>query len=103
MADEKSDTQVKDEIINVFDVDLGEMYLFRMTAALKEDILKAYSGSVIDMRGRYDAHQGMDRTDVASEISSCIVFKVNDTLGTEHEPDEMEFIEPDELDLTTWL
>ena len=103
MADEKSSTQAKDEIINVFDVDLGEMYLFRMTAALKQDILKANSGSVIDMRGRYDAHQGMDRTDVASEISSCIVFKVNDTLGTEHDPDEMEFIEPDELDLTTWL
>lgn len=103
MADEKSSTQAKDGIINVFDVDLGEMYLFRMTAGMKEDILKAYSGSVIDMRGRYDAHQGMDRTDVASEISSCIVFKVNDTLGTEHDPDEMEFIEPDELDLTTWL
>lgn len=103
MADEKSSTQAKDEIINVFDVDLCEMYLFRMTAALKKDILKAYSGSVIDMRGRYDAHQSMDRTDVASEISSCIVFKVNDTLGTEHDPDEMEFIEPDELDLATWL
>lgn len=103
MADEKSSTQAKDEIINVFDVDLGEMYLFRMTSGMKEDILKAYSGSVIDMRGRYDAHQGMDRTDVASEISSCIVFKVNDTLGTEHDPDEMEFIEPDELDLATWL
>ena len=54
------------------------------------------------MRGRYGAHQGMNRADVASEISSCIVFKVNDTLGTEHEPDELEFIEPDELDLTTW-
>lgn len=103
MADEKSGTQAKDEIINVFDADLGEMYLFRMTAALKEDILKAYSGSVIDMRGRYDAHQSMNRDDVASEISSCIVFKVNDTLGTEHDPDEMEFIEPDELDLATWL
>lgn len=102
MADDKSGTQAKNEIINVFDVDLGEMYFFRMTAALKEDILKAYSGSVIDMRGRYDVHQGMNRADVASEISSCIVFKVNDTLGTEHEPDELEFIEPDELDLTTW-
>ena len=102
MADDKSGTQAKNEIINVFDVDLGEMYFFRMTAALKEDILKAYSGSVIDMRGRYDAHQGMNRADVASEISSCIVFKVNNTIGTEHEPDGLEFIEPDELDLTTW-
>lgn len=102
MADDKSGTQAKNEIINVFDVDLGEMYFFRMTASLKEDILKAYSGSVIDMRGRYGAHQGMNRADVASEISSCIVFKVNDTLGTEHEPDELVFIEPDELDLTTW-
>lgn len=102
MADEKSGTQAKNEIINVFDVDLGEMYFFRMTVSLKEDILKAYSGSIIDMRGRYGAHQGMNRADVASEISSCIVFKVNDTLGTEHEPDELEFIEPDELDLTTW-
>lgn len=102
MADDKSGTQAKNEIINVFDVDLGEMYFFRMTASLKEDILKAYSGSIIDMRGRYGAHQGMNRADVASEISSCIVFKVNDTLGTEHEPDELEFIEPDELDLTTW-
>ena len=102
MADEKSGTQAKNEIINVFDVDLGEMYFFRVTAALKEDTLKAYSGSVIDMRGRYNAHQGMNRADVASEISSCIVFKVNNTLGTEHEPDELEFIEPDELDLTTW-
>lgn len=102
MADDKSGTQAKNEIINVFDVDLGEMYFFRMTASLKEDILKAYSGSIIDMRGRYGAHQGMNRADVASEISSCIVFKVNDTLGTEHEPDELEFIDPDELDLTTW-
>ena len=43
MADDKSGTQAKNEIINVFDVDLGEMYFFRMTASLKEDILKAYS------------------------------------------------------------
>lgn len=103
MAEDKDGTQVKDEIINVFDVDLGEMYLFKTTESLKGDIIKAYSGSVVDMRGRYDAHGGMNRADAASEISSCIVFKVNDTLGTDHEPDELEFIEPYELDLTTWL
>ena len=103
MAEEKDGTQVKDEIINVFDVDLGEMYLFKTTESLKGDIIKAYSGSVVDMRGRYDAHQDMNRADVAAEISACVVFKVNDTLGTEYDPDELEFIEPYELDLTTWL
>ena len=102
MADENS-TVIKDEIINIFDVDLGETYLFKTTKALKDDIIKAYAGSVIDMRGRYDQHMHAKRDDVAFEIASCIVFKVNETLGKDYNPDELEFIEPYELDLTTWM
>ena len=102
MADENS-TVIKDEIINIFDVDLGETYLFKTTKALKDDIIKAYAGSVIDMRGRYDAHMHSNRNDVANEIASCIVFKVNDTLGKDYDPDALEFVEPYELDLTTWM
>lgn len=102
MTDDKS-IAIKDEIINIFDVDLGETYLFKTTKALKDDIIKAYAGSVIDMRGRYDQHMNAKRDDVALEISSCIVFKVNETLDTDYAPDELEFVEPYELDLTTWM
>lgn len=102
MADDKS-IAIKDEIINIFDVDLGETYLFKTTKALKSDIIKAYAGSVIDMRGRYDQHMEAKCDDVALEISSCIIFKVNETLGTDYNPDELEFVEPYELDLTTWM
>lgn len=102
MADDKT-ASIKDEVINIFDIDLGEVYLFKMTKELKDDIIKAYAGSVIDMRGRYDQHMNANRSDVAREISACIIFKVNETLGTSHDPDELEFVEPYELDLTTWM